>query len=103
MSSSKISFGAFFLNVTFAFSLKIQNFKYFFALVIYFHLDLNNDGHLSFKDLLWAKDKICFMSGWKIGTDKYKETEALFKSIWATLEVLADLDQDGKITKDEWV
>ena len=75
MSSSKISFGAFLLDVTFAFSLKIQNSNIFFALVIHFHLDLNNDGHLSFKDLLWAKDKICFMSGWKIGTEKYNETE----------------------------
>ena len=43
------------------------------------------------------------MSGWKIGTEKYKETEDLFKSIWATLELLADIDHDGKITKDEWV
>ena len=72
-------------------------------LVMYFHLDLNNDGHLSFQDLLWAKDKICFMSGWKIGSDKYKETETLFKSIRATLELLADIDKDGKITKAEWV
>ena len=69
----------------------------------YFHQDLNKDGHLSFNDLLWAKDKICFMSGWKIGSDKYKETETLFKSIWATLELLADIDKDGKITKAEWV
>ena len=53
--------------------------------------------------MLWAKDKICFMSGWKIGTDKYKETEALFKSIWASLEALADINKDGKITKAEWV
>jgi len=65
--------------------------------------DLNKDGHLSFNDLLWAKDKICFMSGWKIGSDKYKETETLFKSIWATLELLADIDKDGKITKAEWL
>ena len=43
------------------------------------------------------------MSGWKIGTDKYKETEALFKSIWASLEALADINKDGKITKAEWV
>ena len=43
------------------------------------------------------------MSGWKIGSDKYKETESLFKSIWATLELLADIDKDGKITKAEWV
>ena len=81
--------------------MRISNFSFSYFHV--FHLDLNKDGHLSFNDLLWAKDKICFMSGWKIGSDKYKETETLFKSIWATLELLADIDKDGKITKAEWV
>ena len=43
------------------------------------------------------------MSGWKIDRSKYKETEALFKSIWETLEVLGDINKDGKITRTEWV
>ena len=65
--------------------------------------DLNNDGCLTYKDFLWAKDKICFMSGWKIDSPKYKITEALFNEIWESLEFLADVDKDGKITKTEWV
>ena len=65
--------------------------------------DLNNDGCLTYKDFLWAKDKICYMSGWKIDSPKYKITEALFHEIWESLEIIADLDKDGKITKTEWV
>ena len=29
--------------------------------------DLNKDGVLSYKDFLWAKDRICQISGWKVG------------------------------------
>ena len=65
--------------------------------------DLNNDGCLTYKDFLWAKDKICYMSGWKIDSPKYKITEALFHEIWESLEIIADVDKDGKITKTEWV
>ena len=65
--------------------------------------DLNNDGFLTYNDFLWAKDKICYMSGWKIDNPKYKITEALFKEIWESLEQIADIDRDGKITKTEWV
>ena len=66
-------------------------------------VDLNNDGCLTYKDFLWAKDKICYMSGWKIDSPKYKITEALFHEIWESLEIIADVDKDGKITKKEWV
>ena len=43
------------------------------------------------------------MSGWKIDSPKYKITEALFHEIWESLEIIADVDKDGKITKKEWV
>lgn len=69
----------------------------------YTFFDLNNDGCLTYKDFLWAKDKICYMSGWKIDSPKYKITEALFNEIWESLEILADVDKDGKITKTEWL
>ena len=70
--------------------------------LLYF-TDLNNDGCLTYNDFLWAKDKICYMSGWKIDSPKYKITEALFKEIWESLGHIADVDNDGKITKSEWV
>lgn len=69
----------------------------------YTFFDLNNDGCLTYKDFLWAKDKICYMSGWKIDSPKYKITEALFHEIWESLEIIADVDKDGKITKTEWL
>ena len=65
--------------------------------------DLNNDGCLTYNDFLWAKDKICGMSGWKIDSDKYKITEALFKEIWNSLAHIADINNDGRITQAEWV
>ncbi len=77
--------------------------KFWLSTFELFFLDLNNDGHLTYKDFLWAKDKICYMSGWKIDSPKYKITEALFNEIWKSLEVIADVDKDGKITKSEWV
>ena len=43
------------------------------------------------------------MSGWKIDSPKYKITEALFQEIWQSLERVADIDEDGKITQAEWV
>ena len=54
--------------------------------------DLNNDGYLTYNDFLWAKDKICYMSGWKIDNPKYKITEALFKEIWDSLEEIAEAE-----------
>ena len=32
--------------------------------------DLNKDGVLSYKDFLWAKDRICQISGWKVISEK---------------------------------
>eukprot|EP00095_Tigriopus_kingsejongensis_P000767 maker-scaffold67_size430214-snap-gene-0.12 protein:Tk00767 transcript:maker-scaffold67_size430214-snap-gene-0.12-mRNA-1 annotation:"GF14448" len=69
----------------------------------YTFFDLNNDGYLTYNDFLWAKDKICYMSGWKIDSPKYKITEALFHEIWESLSHIADVDRDGKITKTEWL
>ena len=43
------------------------------------------------------------MSGWKIDSYKYKITEALFKEIWDSLEHIADVNNDGRITQAEWV
>lgn len=43
------------------------------------------------------------MSGWKIDSPKYKITEELFKEIWKSLEFIADVDKDGRISQTEWV
>merc|ERR1712032_933283 len=54
--------------------------------------DLNKDGILTYKDFLWAKDRICQMSGWKVNSEKYQRTERLFSSIWTSLVETADTD-----------
>ena len=43
---------------------QFQRSKLVFDFVTFF--DLNKDGVLSYKDFLWAKDRICQMSGWKV-------------------------------------
>ena len=35
--------------------------------------DLNKDGILTYNDFLWAKDRICQMSGWKVWMIHQKE------------------------------
>ncbi|KAJ8306677.1 hypothetical protein KUTeg_015718 [Tegillarca granosa] len=49
------------------------------------------------------KTKICEMSGWKPGTDKYIKTHDLFVTIWRKLSDIGDENMDGKITTDEWL
>ena len=34
--------------------------------------DLNKDGIITYKDFLWAKDRICQMSGWKVQHEMIK-------------------------------
>ena len=65
--------------------------------------DVNKDGVLTYKDFLWAKDRICQMSGWKVDCEKYLRTEALFTHIWTSLVASADTDHDGRISTTEWL
>ena len=43
------------------------------------------------------------MSGWKEGSDQYKQTQELFINIWRSLQDSGDKDFDGKISEAEWV
>lgn len=43
------------------------------------------------------------LNGWKLGSDKEKACEDLFKTIWSSLQQFGDKDNDGQITADEWV
>ena len=65
--------------------------------------DVNKDGVLTYKDFLWAKDRICQLSGWKVDCEKYLRTEALFTHIWTSLVASADTDHDGRISTTEWL
>jgi len=43
------------------------------------------------------------LSGWKVGTDKFQQTNELFITIWRRLQDEGDGNNDGKISTDEWV
>lgn len=65
--------------------------------------DLNKDGKLEWKDFDMAREKICEMSGWKPGTDKFIQTHELFVTIWRKLQDEGDENNDGLITAEEWL
>ncbi|KAL3884695.1 hypothetical protein ACJMK2_024807 [Sinanodonta woodiana] len=65
--------------------------------------DLNKDGKLEVKDMHLAKKKICEMSGWKPGTEKYRKINELIIQIWTKLDEDGDANFDGRITEDEWL
>lgn len=69
----------------------------------YTFFDLNKDGTLEWKDFDMARQKICQLSGWKVGTEKFGKTQELFTEIWRQLQDQGDENLDGKITDDEWV
>jgi hypothetical protein len=43
------------------------------------------------------------LSGWKVGTEKFQQTNELFITIWRRLQDEGDENNDGKISTDEWV
>ncbi|KAK3095447.1 hypothetical protein FSP39_014788 [Pinctada imbricata] len=65
--------------------------------------DLNKDGQLEWKDFDLARKKICDLSGWKPGEDKFIQTHELFVMIWRKLQDEADTNNDGLVTSDEWL
>lgn len=65
--------------------------------------DLNKDGTLEWKDFDLARQRICEMSGWKPGSDKFVHTHELFVEIWRKLQDDCDENFDGKITMEEWL
>ncbi|KAL8595516.1 hypothetical protein ACOMHN_000725 [Nucella lapillus] len=69
----------------------------------YTYFDLNKDGTLEWKDFDMAREKICQLSGWKLGTDRFLKTQELFTDIWRRLQDQGDENLDGKITAEEWV
>ncbi|ESP02587.1 hypothetical protein LOTGIDRAFT_237907 [Lottia gigantea] len=69
----------------------------------YTFFDLNKDGKLEWKDFDLARQKVCEMSGWKVGTKKYIHTQETFIQIWRKLQDDGDSNCDGVISTDEWL
>lgn len=65
--------------------------------------DLSKDGTLEWQDFEMARQKICDMSGWKVGSKRYVQVHELFKEIWRKLQDDGDENFDGKITEEEWL
>ncbi|XP_013406225.1 calexcitin-2 isoform X2 [Lingula anatina] len=70
---------------------------------IYLPNNVNKDGCLEWRDFEQAREKICKMSGWEPGSEKFDKTKNLFVDIWRKLQDCADENCDNKISADEWV
>ncbi|CAL1535996.1 unnamed protein product [Lymnaea stagnalis] len=65
--------------------------------------DLNKDGVLEWKDFEVARERVCEISGWKVGSDMYIKTKLLFAEIWRYLQDDGDTNLDGRMTSEEWL
>uniref|UniRef100_A0A914WCC7 EF-hand domain-containing protein n=1 Tax=Plectus sambesii TaxID=2011161 RepID=A0A914WCC7_9BILA len=65
--------------------------------------DLDGDGYVTSEDFRVAKEYICKLNGWPADGEREETADAVFKSIWESLEKLGDRDNDGRITSDEWL
>ncbi|XP_025081931.1 calexcitin-2-like isoform X2 [Pomacea canaliculata] len=65
--------------------------------------DINKDGVLEWKDFDMARQRICHLSGWKEGSEKFIKTQELFIEIWRRLQDEGDKNLDGRISAEEWL
>lgn len=64
--------------------------------------DTNKDGVIEKCDFDEALDKIKSLHHWNNNDDAYKSAQGTLNSIWDGLKDRADVNKDGKITKEEW-
>lgn len=66
-------------------------------------IDTDHSGAVDKKDFELAVKNISKLRGWKEGDVKYNETQDLLMNIWAGLQNSADVDNDGEVSKEEWI
>jgi len=70
----------------------------------YFHvLDHNGDGFLEKKDILEVADNLAKIRNLEEGSSTYEEVQMEMKQIWTQVRTLADVEDESRITLDEWL
>jgi len=64
--------------------------------------DTNKDGVIEKCDFDECLDKIKSLHHWNTNDASYKSAQDTLEKIWAGLRERADVNKDGKITKEEW-
>ncbi|OWF53609.1 sarcoplasmic calcium-binding proteins I, III, and IV-like [Mizuhopecten yessoensis] len=65
--------------------------------------DSNKDGYIEEKDFTLAIEKVCLILEWPENSEKHRETEEALGLIWTGLKTYADVNADGRVSKDEWI
>lgn len=65
--------------------------------------DVNGSGTIDKKDFEMAIERIAKLRNWKSGDAKFKDAEGTLMKVWAGLQSGADKDNDGQVSKDEWI
>ena len=66
-------------------------------------LDSDHNGRLEKSDYDTVVSNLAKIHGWQPGSPEHSELEGLYMTIWGNLKALADADNDGQVTPDEFM
>ncbi|KAL8559958.1 hypothetical protein ACOMHN_041429 [Nucella lapillus] len=65
--------------------------------------DSNKDGVIDQKDFSYAIEKISGLHHWGKNDEKHDKAKATLAQIWEGLKSVADKNEDGIVTQEEWI
>lgn len=65
--------------------------------------DSNKDGVIDKNDFSDCIEKISKLHHWATNGDAYKLAKEILEEVWDGLKIDADINQDGIVTREEWV
>jgi juvenile hormone diol kinase len=66
-------------------------------------LDSDHNGQLERSDYMTVVSNVARVHGWKPGSKDYSAVETLYLTIWGNLKALADVNNDGQVSLDEFL
>jgi Ca2+-binding EF-hand superfamily protein len=66
-------------------------------------LDSDGNGQLERNDYTKIVENLARIDGWQSGSEEYAALEALYMTIWGNLKALADIDNNGQVSLDEFL
>lgn len=66
-------------------------------------LDSDHNGQLERNDYTTIVANLARIHGWQPGSPEYSAVESLYMTIWGNLKALADVDNNGQVSMDEFV
>ena len=66
-------------------------------------LDTDHNGVLERNDYTTVVSNLARTNGWQPGSEEYSAVETLYMTIWGNLKALADVNNDGQVSFQEFV